>query len=327
MNKGQVMKWLGWIDAPAGKGRTRRFAVVTSILLLAGCAGSPTKSDGVSAYDALYSGKSDLAYATQMPVASASEAARLGDEAFSEGDLDRALFEYIRALKKGGDNADLLYKIGTIHSARENTRLAEAAFRWALREKPNHAGALAGLGIQLTRRREYAEAEAKLRAAVRANPRMPRVHNALGVLADIQRDHQGAQRHFQDALALARESPEVLNNLGYSRYLSGNRRGAIAAYQEALKIDPKYERAWRNLALVYARDGNYDKAIDALSKVQDLPKAYNDVGYVAMVSGRLGDAESFFEEAMRLSPQYYELAGLNAQRLESLKGGARVARR
>jgi Flp pilus assembly protein TadD len=327
MNKLRDMVFIRSVRDRREQSCRKLFAAVCACLLLGGCAAQQTRSEGPSAYDALYSGKSGVAYATQMPVGSAGEAALLGDQALEGGDLDRALFEYIRALKKGGDNADLLYKIGTIHAARNNTRLAEAAFRWALRGNPKHAGALAGLGIILTRGRDYAQAESHLRAAVRADPRMARTHNALGVLADMQRDHGRAQQHFEDALALAADSPQVLNNLGYSRYLSGNQRGAIAAFQEAIKTDPSYKRAWRNLALVYARQRNYEKALDALSKVQDIPKAYNDVGYVAMVGGRLDDAESFFDEAMRQSPQYYELAGLNAQRLRAMKGGSRIARR
>ncbi len=103
--------------------------------------------------------------------------------------------------------------------------------------------------------------------------------------------------------------------------------GAIAAFNEALKNDPRYERAWRNLALVYAREGNYRKALDALSKVEDAPKAYNDVGYVAMVSGRLNEAGALFNEAMQLSPEYYELAAANLQRLRTIKGGRSVAKR
>jgi tetratricopeptide (TPR) repeat protein len=295
---------------------------------LAACTTSPSKTVGPGGiYDYLSPEKSDVAYATEMPVGSANEAIKLGDTAFRDGDLDKALFEYIRALKKEGDNSDTLYKIGVIHAARGNAQLAETAFRWALKGNPQHAGALAGLGIQLTKKRQYEEAQSKLLAAVRANPRMVRAHNALGVIADIQRSYKQAQQHYESALSITKDSPELWNNLGYSRYLSGNRSGAIAAYKEALRIDANYERAWRNLALVYARNKQYDEAIEALSKVQDLPKAYNDVGYVAMVSGRLRDAEGFFDEAERLSPEYYELAELNSRRLQTLMTETKVARR
>jgi len=297
------------------------------VLALSGCVTAPQKRGGSSsAYDALYDGKSDLAYVTELPVSSAAEAIALGDAAFMERDLDKALFQYIRALKKDGDNADALYKIGVIHGARGNTLLAEAAYRWALRDEPDHAGALSGLGIILMKQRQYDEANAKLSAAIRANPSLPDAHNALGILADMERDYARAQDHYERALAIVKDSPEVINNLGYSRYLSGNEKGAITAFQDALRIDPSYKRAWRNLGLVYAKKGQYDKALDALSKVEDLPKAYNDVGYVAMLGGDLSEAEGFFDEAMRLSPQYYELAGKNAQRLQMLKKDKTAAR-
>lgn len=294
---------------------------------LAGCASPPTKPTTVNPYGSLYSGKSEVAYATQMPVSSANEAVVRGDAAIASGDLDRALFEYIRALEKEGDNADVLYKIGVIHASRGNTQLAELAYRWALKANGQHAGALTGLGVLLIKKRQYVEAQAKLDAAVRINPQLVRAQNGLGVLADIERDYRRAQRHYEAALAVAGKSAEVWNNLGYSRYLSGNRSGAMAAFNEALKNDPRYERAWRNLALVYAREGDYRKALDALSKVEDVPKAYNDVGYVAMVSGRLNDAGALFTEAMQLSPEYYELAATNLRRLRTIRAGGSAAKR
>ena len=209
----------------------------------------------------------------------------------------------------------------------ETRGLAELAYRWALKADARHAGALTGLGILLTKKRQYAEARTMLEEAMRINPEQPRAQNALGVLADLQRDYPQAQRHYEAALAVAGNSAEIWNNLGYSRYLSGNRAGAIAAFNEALKNNPKYERAWRNLALVYAREGDYRKALDALSKVEDAPKAYNDVGYVAMVSGRLNVAGALFSDAVQMSPEYYELAESNLKRLQTIKRGGTVAKR
>jgi Flp pilus assembly protein TadD len=117
-----------------------------------------------------------------------------------------------------------------------------------------------------------------------------------------------------------RDSPTLHNNLGYSHYLAGNNQAAITEFREALALDPNYARAWRNLGLVYSRQGKYEKALAAFRKVQDLPQAYNDVGYIAMVAGRLDDAQSFFDEAQRLSPEYYPTASDNARRVRALKG-------
>lgn len=293
---------------------------VLLLSLLAGCAQLPGKASVNDDYAALLGGRSDLPYATEFPVGSAAEATAKGDAALAGGDIDRALFEYIRALRKEGSNAEVLYKIGSIHAARNNTELAELAYRKALASDPRHAGALAGLGLLLTRQREYAEAERNLNAALRVNPRLARAHNGLGVLADINRDYPRAQRHYQEALAIAPRSPVLHNNLGYSRYLGKDDAGAITEFKQALELSPSYALAWRNLGLVYTKQRRYAEALDAFGKVQDTPKAYNDVGYVAMLAGRLDDAESFFDQAARLSPEYYSLAEENAKRVQALKG-------
>ena len=298
-----------------------RLLVVGALCLAQGCVGTAIKEQNEgSGYAALFGGKSELPYATEFPVGSAAEALVKGDAALAAGDSDRALFEYIRALRKDGDNAEAFYKIGVIHAVRGNHDLAETSYRRALATDPRHAGAMTGLGILLTRKRDYAGAETQLLAALRIDPKLPGAHNALGVLADIKRDHGRAQGHFLDGLALAPNSSTLHNNLGYSHYLAGKNQAAIAEFRAALEINPQYAMAWRNLGLVYTRQGKYEAALDAFKKVQDLPQAYNDIGYIAMVAGRLDEAQSFFDEAMRLSPEYYPTAGENARRVRTLKG-------
>jgi tetratricopeptide (TPR) repeat protein len=291
---------------------------------LAGCFSLPTQiqkvATGLGSFSGLYDGKSEVAFGTELPVTSPAEAIQRGDLAGADGDLDKALFNYIRALDLDEHNAEALSKIGLIHSMRDNPKLAEIAFRWSLKENPRNATALTGLGVLLLKRREYTEAKRYLDLAVSINDRLATPHNALGVIADLDRDYARAQGHYQKALANSPRSPSLLNNLGYSRYLGGNWDGAIASFREALLLDPNYQLAWRNLGLVYARQKRYTDAVDAFSKVQDLPKAYNDVGYIAMVEGKLDDAQGFFEEAKRRSADFYTLADTNERRVEIMRG-------
>ena len=306
-------------DHPLGLTMT----MLTVALGLAGCPSTPTKlATDMGAFSALYDGKSEMAFNTQLPVTSAAEAIQLGDLAVADGDLDKALFEYIRALGVDAGNADALFKIGLIHANRDNQRLAELAFRWSLQADPRNPGALTELGILLLKKRDYPEARRLLDQAVGLDDRIARAHNALGVIADLEHDYSTAQFHYQRALASNPQSPSLLNNLGYSRYLAGQWDGAIDAYRKALLSDPNYAIAWRNLALVYARQQRYPEAVEALSKVQDLPKSYNDVGYIAMVGGKLDDAQGFFEEAKRRSANFYSLADTNQRRVEIMKGQA-----
>ena len=293
--------------------------------LLTGCNTQPQKATVKQDYSALGDPKSKLEYGTAMPVGSAVEAILLGDAALARGDTDRALFEYIRALEGDANNADVLFKIGRIHLGRGDKVRAETAFGMALSKNPGHAGALTEYGVLRMHRRDYEGAEQLLRKAVTILPNNPKAYDALGVIADMQGDHVQAQKHYSEAIALGGNNPLYLNNLGYSRYLSGDMVSAEQAFSEALRVNPNHERAWRNLGLIFAKQGRYEEALDAFGKTEEVYEAYNDVGYVAMVAGRLDDADRFFQEAMRLSPTYYELAEQNAKRLLIIRSAGKAA--
>jgi tetratricopeptide (TPR) repeat protein len=90
-------------------------------------------------------------------------------------------------------------------------------------------------------------------------------------------------------------------------------------FLDTLKIDPGYKLAWRNLGLIYAKNARFKKALQAFSKIEKDYKAYNDVGYIAMLTGHFDEAQYYFKEAMKLSPVYYELAARNAKQLAYLR--------
>lgn len=289
--------------------------VLCGTALLAGCASSPPRGQaGQDRYSLFYEGESAANYATAFPVVSPEEAWRNGDAAARGGDYDRALFEYIRGLRLAREpDGEILYKIGGIHHARKNYRLAELAYRWVLQLKPDHAGAGTGLGLVLLQERHYQAARTELEQVVKgAEPASWRAYNALGILADMDGSAGDAERYYRQALNLNPESAKILNNLGYSRYLAGDWEGAGTALQRAVRIKGDYRLAWRNLGLVYARQKKYRLALEALRRTGDEPQAYNDVGFVAMIGGDYRRALTFFDKAMNLSPSYYVTASENA---------------
>ena len=95
--------------------------------------------------------------------------------------------------------------------------------------------------------------------------------------------------------------------------------GGRLMFLDNLKIDPSYKLAWRNLGLMYAKNALFKKAYEAFSKIEKDYQAYNDVGYVAMLSGHFDEAQYYFKQAIKLSPVYYELAARNAERLAYLR--------
>jgi Flp pilus assembly protein TadD len=64
----------------------------------------------------------------------------------------------------------------------------------------------------------------------------------------------------------------------------------------------------------------YDQAVETLARAVDRPKAYNDIGYIALANGHNQIAQNLLEEAIRLSPVHYETAQRN---LALARGGRR----
>ena len=106
--------------------------------------------------------------------------------------------------------------------------------------------------------------------------------------------------------------------MGYSHYMSGDWDGAEKHYRKAVQNDKYFERAWRNLGLLYTRKSDYEKAVSAFTQVEDLPEAYNDIGFICMLNGKYEISEAFFKRAIKLAPRYYEAANTNLQKNRQL---------
>lgn len=300
-----------------------RLGAVSALAALVGCASTPSAGpEAVRSEDGLYEGRPQLIFNTEMPVQSAEEANARATQALREGSTDLALYLYAQAVKLDPQDAESFYMIGSIHEQRANPELAARAYTRVLGLEPEHAPALQGLGIAFFDIRELDSAQEVLSRAVSVDSTLWRAHNVLGVLADSRGDHAAATQHYSHALVWQPRSASILNNRGYSNYLAGDLGAAAEDFLAVVEIDPNYNLAWQNLGLVYARQRKYGMAISTLSHVVSRHAALNDVGYIAMLDGDFDAASRLFDEAIRVSPRYYETAEQNVVELEQRRAEA-----
>ncbi len=319
----------------------RRIALLAAIAaVLAGCQ-STGGTVGKSRSD-LYDGGRSVLYQVQKEVSSPEQAMRIAAAAYSAGDSDQALYQYLRASELDPKRLDALVWVGRIHRERGNYPLAEQALREVLKTEPGSLVALSELGTLQIAMRRYPEAAQTLGEALRADQqrlvgagaavsladpaalrvdgKSPlRLYNDLGVLADLGNDFARAQAYYRLALQIEPRSALVANSLGYSRYLSGDWPAAREAYRQALAFDAGYKPAWRNYGMLLARMGNYEEALSAFEQVESRAEASNDVGYVCLIEGSLDQAELFFRSAIDQSPSHYEVAWQNLRRVEQIR--------
>jgi Flp pilus assembly protein TadD len=287
-------------------------------VVVAACGSTPPASKIVVASDELLHTKMDLMIATEFPVTGKSDAMTLAGHAWSSGDIDRALFFYVRALQFDQEDAELLTVIGKIHYAQNRPEMAVRAFSMALQADPDNAASLEGRGLILLANDRSELAEADLQRTVKIEPTAWRAHNGLGILADRRGDHTTATRHYDAALIIVPDSAVVLNNRGYSSFLAGDNRSATADLHIAAgQYD--YERAWINLGAVYAREGRYIPAVDMYLKVLSEPQTYNKVAEAAIANYDYETAQHLLEKAIYESPTYFPAAEDNLSQLRLLK--------
>ena len=301
-------------------GRCRPFArltLVTALAMAGGCAATATQPEGRAAGEAgaLYSGEPAALHATEMPVASASEARLRAREALAGRDIDLALYLYVQAVNLDPADAESLFAIGAIHDELGNLDLAIRAYARAVDIDAADARSRLGLGLALFGAREFEPAKEHLLAAVELDPTVWRAHDTLGILADREERYDEAVAHYTAAIDIRPDVASIRNNRGYSWYLAGDLAMAKRDFLAALDIDPVYERAWRNLGLVLAREQDYERALTAMANAIPRHVALNDVGYIAMLDGNYPVARQLLQDAVRESPRHYQTAQDNLREL------------
>ncbi|MDP3816045.1 lipopolysaccharide assembly protein LapB [Pseudomonas sp.] len=290
----------------------------------------------------LYNGSRSVLYQVQKDISSPEQAMQIADAAYQAGDLDQALYQYLRAIELDPKRYDALVWAGRIHRERGNQQLAEMAFADVLNSAPDNLNALTEMGLlNLAMRRHdgavemlgkavgldqkrlggsAAEAGPVDVASLKVDSQSPlKVYNGLGVLADLRNDFPKAEAYYRLAIQIDPRSALVQNSLGYSYYLAGRWEEAERAYQQGMAYDSNYKPLWRNYALLLARTGRYEEAISAFEQVENSAEASNDVGYISLIEGKLDVAEQFFRSAIEQSPAHYDMAWENLNRVQQIR--------
>jgi Flp pilus assembly protein TadD len=289
--------------------------IAIAVICLPGCSATSPAHESDAAISELSGENIDLLFATEFPVASKDEALVKAAKAYRAGELDKAQFFLVSALKFDKGDADVLAQIGNLHVQKDDSLLAARAFRYALQQSPRHAAALEGMGLLYFKIGNDAEAQKHLESALESGALLWRSHNVLGVIADRQENFDIAQSHYDTALEMQPMADAVLINRGYSKYLNKNYHAAELDFRAVIERGGD-DKAWRNLGLVYAAQGWYEDALETFLHVGEERDAYNATGEIAMENGDIQEALYFLTEAVRLSPTYFALAEKNLDQLQ-----------
>lgn len=248
------------------------------------------------------------------------------DAAMQQGDIDSALYYYVKTVERDTQDVAAMLAIGRIHEARGNLDLSAAAYELALRTDSTRMDARERLGLVLLRRSRYEDAQTQLEAVLAADPVRVTALNGLAVIADLRGDRARAQDYYDRAVKIAPNSTRILNNYAYSLYLAGAWPQAEQIYRRLLTLDGKHRQGALNYGLLLARKGDAKGALETFRRVLPEPHAYNELGYIFMMAQRYDDAANLFLKAIETSPTYFRQAYDNLEKVRALAPEPRAMR-
>ena len=288
--------------------------LVATALCIGGCAGVAARPDagvkGLTETGAPAQVSEQASMRDRLAVASADEGLRRGDAAYRAGRSEEAAYLYMQAAQLAPTDAAPLIRLGVVQEQKRNLPLAIRAYDMALAREPGNVVAADHLGLALAQTADVARAKTVLQGLVDRGEASWHVHNALGVIAQREGDAGAARAHFDAALEREPRAASVFNNRGYLRLLQGDLPGARGDLETALALG-EGDRPRANLGTVYARQGEYARALEVLLPTVPRPEALNRVGEAALKNGDYRAAYAFFERAAAASPTYFERAHAN----------------
>jgi tetratricopeptide (TPR) repeat protein len=189
---------------------------------------------------------------------------------------------------------------------------AIAALRQALASSRQHSETPEAhnvLGLVLGRKGAPADdVVAAFRAAIRIRPDYAEAHNNLGlVLIQSGKDDEGIAA-LREAVRLAPAYAEARTNLG-AALTPTDTEAAIKELEEAVRLAPGSVKALFNLAVAYGASPTHGsrKEIEHLEKViemaPDFPRAHLALGKALLQDGKATDAVAALQNAVRLEPE------------------------
>lgn len=265
--RGDALVWRGWDEhrvAPVLRGR-RRVAVLEwwTDPETGPSAKNPRPDDSHRGW----------ALAQRIDPLSAALPRAQAEQYRAEGDLDKAVSTYRRALTIDPIDPLSLTNLASVFSEQGALDEALASFQESFQLDPTEVTTQLGLSNALRDLGRVEEATAMAEGAVRSDPQSSDAHVAVGNI----------------------------------RLQTGQLQDAKSAFKKAVRLNPRKATAYSGLAGVYKSAGNFKKSLKAYRKSLNLdPKdgnVHNNLGGLFMQMARLNEALSSYETAVTLNPR------------------------
>ncbi len=207
--------------------------------------------------------------------------------------------------------ANMLFQRGQAHLYLDQVDEAEKDFRNALKEVPNHLGAMMSLADSLAAQQKFDEADNLYTEAIKLTPNSPLGYNNRGMFRQSVDRHDQAISDFEQAVRLDKNYFVAITNRGFSKLEQGKLADAEKDFTASLAIQPEQPGVYSLRGTTRLRMGRFDDAIkDYKEVIEYTPEsgvAKTDLAFAYYFQRNYPQAATTFDEALKLEPQLVHL--------------------
>ena len=176
--------------------------------------------------------------------------------------IKAAIANYCKMQSSLPKDAEVHYNIAHALHLSGKTADAQAAFRLAIKLKPNHLNALKDYAALLHELERYEESVFHYRAASLLAPEDPAIACSLGAALQTMGALDEALIAYRTVLELMPDSASAHNNIGSVLQNRGQIELAQQSFLRALEIEPNFADALCNMGVCMLQLGRFDESLD-----------------------------------------------------------------
>ncbi|MBI2844485.1 MAG: tetratricopeptide repeat protein [Armatimonadetes bacterium] len=221
---------------------------------------------------------------------------------YEDGNYDRAIDLYVRALEMDVRNSEALEGLGQSYAALSNWEGAARAFEQFVEVEPACPFSHYLFGHALGALGRHDKALSELRRALSLGYRSGEIHSAIGYSLHMIGDIERALQSYVRALELDPDDTTTLFNYGKALVARGDYPAARRVLKQAVDVDPDDGQAWIALGEVYEDLAEWDLALLAYERAIDLDPASTDARCLAahahLMLDQLDEAENEYRRVV-----------------------------
>lgn len=263
---------------------------------------------------------------------SMSPSQRAGEEAFNEGNYDRAVNYFNEAIKADDKRADLYHDRARANLHLQKYAAAVADYTSALNLDKNFASARLDRAAAYYYLGDYSKAIADYDELIKADANNVDAYFGRGLSYSKLKDYAPALADLNKVIQLNPHHTGAFEDIANAYLAQGKLTEAIDAYSQSIKNNPRDANAFYMRANTYKRLGKTNEALnDFTSAIEIAPgryEFYNDRGYALYESGKFKDAIVDLAQALQLNPTFeiakHNLHAACSKLIASIGNGAKT---